>query len=324
MMVMNPKPLVSVIVANWNGARDLEICLPTLHAQSYRPLEIIVVDSGSTDDSFAVASSSDVRWVGLTRNLGLAAALNRGAAASHGEFVLFLNNDMRFPEVFVESMVCSISGDPSIFSVDAIQYDWNGSKTVHLATSLAQKRSGDLDEQFVPGLFVCQRTYDAPTPVLMSSAANMLTRKSMFQELGGFDERLPVGYEDVELCWRAWLRGWKSMFDPGAICWHRVGQSSRSVEGSRVRFRGTLGGRLLTATKLLPVSYAIITWLVTLAGLASDVSRLRWQRVEDRLKVLSHFIGHLGPLLRERSEIYSSGRASPSQHLNRLLQLPGA
>ena len=321
---MTSKPSVSAVVANWNGARDLEICLPTLLTQSYQPLEIIVVDSGSTDGSAAVACSFGVRWIDLRSNHGLAVALNRGAEASQGEFVLFLNNDMRFPEAFVETMVSSISRDPTIFSVDALQYDWEGSKKVHLATSLARKRTDNLDEQLVPGLVVCQRTHNGPTPVLMSSAANMLTRRCMFQALGGFDERLPVGYEDIELCWRAWLRGWRSIFVPDAMCWHRVGQSARSAEGSRIRFRGTLGGRLLTATKLLPMRYAISTWFVTLAGLALDIARFRRQRVADRLRVLTAFMNDLGPLLRERHQIYKSGQASPSQHLNRLLQLPGA
>ncbi len=318
---MTSEPLVSAIVVNWNGARHLEICLPTLLAQSYRNLEVIVVDSASTDDSAAVVRACGVGWLPLERNVGLAGALNRGAEAAQGEFLLFLNNDMRFDGRLVESMVAQMVEDPNVFSVDALQYDWDGGRKVHLATSLATKSAGKLDEQPVPGLYACQRNQRAPTPVLMSSAANMLARKSMFTNLGGFDERLPLGYEDVELCWRAWVRGWKTTFVPAAVCWHRVGASQRSTEGARMSFRGIVGGRLLLATKLLPIRFVIATWLVSLAGLARDLGHLRWQRTRDRITVFCEYARNLPPLLRERRGIYLSAGTSPGEQLERLLRL---
>ena len=99
---MSSKPLVSAVVVNWNGAEDLEICLPSLLAQSYRPMEIIVVDNASTDNSAAVTGRFGVRWLGLDQNRGPTGGMNEGAKSAQGEFVLFLNNDMRFHERFVE------------------------------------------------------------------------------------------------------------------------------------------------------------------------------------------------------------------------------
>lgn len=318
---MNFEPLVSAIVVNWNGARHLETCLPSLVSQSYRPLEIIVVDNASTDDSAAVVSRFGVRWLPLQRNVGLAPALSRGAQVAAGEHLLFLNNDMRFHENFVESMVTEIVRDPVVFSVDALQYDWEGRKQVHLATRLGKKsRANSICYAVVPTLYIYQESSGSPTTVLAACAASMLVRKSMFFALGGFDERLPLGYEDVELCWRAWVRGWKSVFVPAAVCWHRVGGSSGSAEYSRLGFRGILGGRLLISTKLLPVSYTIRTWLATLAGLARDVVALRWQRARDRAGVLSENARFLPPLLRERRKIYRSQHTSPRQQLERLLR----
>ncbi len=319
---MTSQPCISAIMANWNGARHLEACLPSLMSQSYRPLEIIVVDNASKDDSAAVASRFGVRWLPLTRNVGLAPALGRGAQAAAGEHLLFLNNDMRFHENFVESLAAEILRDPDIFSVDALQYDWEGTKQVHLATRLGEKsRNAGICYAVVPSLYIYQEASGRPTAIPAACAASMLVRKSMFFALGGFDERLPLGYEDVELCWRAWVRGWKSVFVPAAVCWHRVGGSSNSAEGSRLGFRGILGGRLLISTKLLPLSYVIRTWLATFAGLAMDVAALRWQRARDRFGVLSDFARILPPLLRERREIYRSEHSSPRRQLDRLLSL---
>jgi GT2 family glycosyltransferase len=229
---------------------------------------------------------------------------------------------MRFHERFVESMVPHLTRDPDVFSVDAVQFDWAGSNKVHLATSL--RHAGIRGDQLVPGLYVCQGGSNRPTPALMSSAANLLARKSMFRDLGGFDERLPMGYEDIELCWRAWIRGWKTIFAPPAICWHRVGHSSRSAEGARMRLRGTIAGRLLMATKLLPIRYVITTWLVSLLGLAADLGRLRWQSAWDRIRVFSDYARYLSPLVHERGEVYRAAHTSPTEQLERLLRLAAA
>jgi hypothetical protein len=320
---MTAKPLVSAIVVNWNGARDLETCLPTLLCQSYRPVEIIVVDNASADDSADVVQRLGARWLPLEQNVGLAPALNRGADAAAGEFLLFLNNDMRFHEEFVASMVSQIIKRDEVFAVDALQYDWDGKKEVHLATRLvAPGGNGNLCHELLPGLHMCQEPRDKPTAVLMASAANMLAKRSVFQMLGGFDEKLFFGYEDVDLCWRGWIHGWKTVFVPSAKCWHRVGQSSHSSCGSSMSYRGVNNGRLVIATKLLPFRFAVRAWLMFVAGLARDVAFLRWQAARDRMKVLKDCVRHLPALMHERRELFHSQARSPQNALDRLLQMP--
>jgi glycosyltransferase involved in cell wall biosynthesis len=135
---MTPEPLVSVIIANWNGAHHLRICLPSLLAQTHRALEIIVVDNGSSDDSLAVVEKHHARWLPLRENVGLAPALNRGVQVATGDFLLFVNNDMRFDLRFVDALLGPLLQDDSVFASDGMQYDWNGAKGVHLATRLTK------------------------------------------------------------------------------------------------------------------------------------------------------------------------------------------
>ncbi len=319
---MEGKPAVSAIIVNWNGAQHLRVCLPSLLSQTFTSLEIIVVDNGSSDDSAEVATEFQVRWLGLKENMGLAPALNRGAAIAPGDFLLFVNNDMRFDPGFVAALVEPLLKDDQIFATDGMQYNWEGTTAGHLAARLTNVRpKGQSSVELVPGLYFFQEPAAAATPVFMGSAASMMVRRAHFEKLRGFDERLPLGYEDVELCWRAWIRAWKTVYIPKAACWHRVGSSGRSPEGARLNFRGILKGRLLLAAKLLPLRYAFRTWLVSAAGLAKDLSQLRWRFARDRIEVLREMAGLIPQLRREKKMLFRNAGSSPEKELDFLLRL---
>jgi GT2 family glycosyltransferase len=319
---MDGKLAVSAIIVNWNGAHHLRVCLPSLRSQSFKSLEIIVVDNGSSDDSAEVAREWEVRWLGLDKNIGLAPALNRGAAIAAGDFLLFVNNDMRFDREFVAALVEPLLRDDEMFSTDGMQYNWEGTAPGHLAARLTSVRpKGRSFAVLVPGLYFFQETSAAATPVFMGSAASMMVRRTHFEMLRGFDDRLPLGYEDVELCWRAWIRGWKTVYIPKAVCWHRVGSSGRSSEGARLNFRGILKGRLLLASKLLPLPYVLRTWLVSKLGLAKDLIHLRFRFAIDRIGVLMEMAGLFPQLRRERKMLFEAARSSPEKQLGVLLQL---
>jgi GT2 family glycosyltransferase len=319
---MAEKAVVSVVIVNWNGAAHLRICLPSLLAQSYKECEIIVVDNGSSDDSEEVSKAFRVNWLPLSENIGLAPALNRGAAIASGEFLLFVNNDMRFDSNFLAALVNSLVQDENIFATDGMQYSWEGDKTGHAAPRLAKAHTNqDRDVELVPGLYFFQADELESTPVFMASAACMLARKSLFDKLGGFDARLPLGYEDVEICWRAWTHGWKTVFVPGAICWHRVGSSGRSVDGARHNFRGILKGRILLATKLLPLRYAVRTWIISAVALLKDLALRRWHFAKDRVAILLAYGRLIPQLLREKKALFREAGLTPEEQLDRMLLL---
>jgi GT2 family glycosyltransferase len=319
---MADKPKVSVIIVNWNGAKHLRLCLPSLTSQSFKSLEIIVVDNRSSDDSAEVTKSHSARWLLLEQNIGLAPALNRGAAIATGDLLLFVNNDMRFDREFVSELVTALERDREIFATDGMQFNWDGTVRGHLAARLTNvPLRRDSSAELVPGLYFYQQEKFVQSQVFMASAACMMVRRVLFERLGGFDDRLPLGYEDVEVCWRAWVHGWKTVYVPSAICWHRVGSSVSSVEGARFAFRGVLKGRLLLATKLLPIRYALRTWFISTAGLAKDISRLRWKFVTDRIAVLLHMAGLVLQLLREKRALFRNARISPEEQLDFLLRL---
>src|SRR5579863_4216329 len=138
---MTERPRVSAIIVNWNGAGHLRVCLPSLASQSLGSLEIIVVDNRSSDDSAEVARGFGARWLPLENNLGLAPALNRGAAIAEGDLLLFVNNDMRFDPGFVAALVEPLERDKDVFAADGMQYNWDGTVRAHLAARLTTLRS---------------------------------------------------------------------------------------------------------------------------------------------------------------------------------------
>ena len=211
---------VSVVIGNHQGERLLRDCLDSLARQSEPPAETIVVDGASTDGSRAVAEASGARWVERP-NLGLGHLYNRGVEVARADYVLLSNNDVAYDERCLELLRRALDGDPSLFAADPRQLDWEGESVVHARTTL---RRGALLREYLPGLHLDHLVAaDAPAPTVSAHGAAMLVRRDRFLELGGFDETFFMEWEDLDLCWRAWLRGWGSVYVPDARLRHRVG-----------------------------------------------------------------------------------------------------
>ena len=223
--------LVSVIVANYNGAHLLPECLSSLRKQDYPHIEITVVDNGSVDESRRVTKGYGARFMELGYNYGLSVAYNRGAQISTGKYLFFANNDMRFEKDCVSQLVKAMSEDnSSVFAVDALQYNWKGDKIIHYKGVFTGIKSvkGIFSEMFLP-LPPLMKTYmpcQEVTEVPWGCAGSLMVRRDMFEKLGGFDETFFTDFEDTDLCWRAWLRGWRTLFVPQAKLYHRWGATT--------------------------------------------------------------------------------------------------
>ncbi len=267
----------SAIIVNWNGDKWLPECLATLREQEAGLREIIVVDNGSSDGSRSVARAHGARWISMRRNIGLAPALNAGARAATGEALLFLNNDMRFDRRFVGCLLAPLS-DPGVFASDALQYDWEGRRVVHWACRLEDAAAGETSHRPFYGAWINQYRVRHVVDVALASAAAMMVRREMFEQIGGFDDLLPINYEDLDICLRAWSRGWRTVFTPHAVCWHHVSASSESRAGHAAIVRGIVIGRLRCALKFATVRGIALTWIPIPVGdggpSASEIRRL--------------------------------------------------
>jgi GT2 family glycosyltransferase/glycosyltransferase involved in cell wall biosynthesis len=218
----SPGPAISVIVLNFNGRAHLETCLPSLEALDYPAshVELLVVDNGSTDGSaeFVRTQHPRVRVHALAKNTGFAAGNNAGAAVATGEWLVFLNNDMRVDAGFLHALSEASAAAPEVACFGAKILSWNG-KTIdfadsggHFAGYAYQIGNGDPAES--PAAQIVK-------PLLFACGGAMMIRRNVFLETGGFDEDYFAYLEDFDLGWRLWTLGHQVMFCPQAVAFHR-------------------------------------------------------------------------------------------------------
>ena len=238
---------VAAVVGSYRSAALLPDCIESLRAQEPPLAEIVVVDASSGDGSADVARSLGARVLEVP-NRGLGFLYNEGARATTAHYVLAANPDTSFDPACSARLAAALDSDPTRFAADPRQLDWSGARTIHARTLL---RPGSLREP-IPGLRVDPLAH--ANEVVTTTTANagaMLVRRPMLSELGGFDEKLFLEYEDLDLCWRAWLRGWSSVYVPEAVLRHRVGGATGEADAPR-RLAASHTSIVRFAAKCLP------------------------------------------------------------------------
>ena len=241
-------PEVAVVIGNYQGEHLLPECLHSLEAQTLRPRDAIVVDGDSSDRSVAVAEALGARVLRRS-NRGLGHLYNEGARATSAELLLLLNNDVALDERCVELLVEALRADESRFSADPRQVDWETGSDIKARTTLS---AGRLLREYIPSLHIDDRVPSTEVvPTVSAHGAAMLVRRKLLLELGGFDETFFMEWEDLDLCWRAWLRGHGSVYVPDAWLRHHVGGATSARDLTR-RLSSSHHNLMRFALKCLP------------------------------------------------------------------------
>ncbi len=211
----------SIIVPNWNGAHHLPTCLDSLRRQSHPNFEVVVVDNGSTDGSLELLEKdySEVKAVALPENRGFAGGVNAGIRQARGEIIAVFNNDAEADQHWLEELAGSLARHPEAGMAtpkvllfdrrDVINTtgDFYGVDGVPGNRGVWQRDEGQFDrEEYVFGAAGVASAY----------------RRAMLDEVRLFDEDLISYCEDVDLAWRAQLAGWKCVYVPKAIVYHKL------------------------------------------------------------------------------------------------------
>jgi GT2 family glycosyltransferase len=296
---------VSVIVVGFNSLPHLERCFTSLLSQTYPgQTEILFVDNCSDDGSvdFVRALFPEVRVLTTSANLGYAGGNNTGARHAGGEVLGFLNPDTEVAADWLSELVRPLVLDASIglttskvLMMDAPETINTCGNSVSLAGITWCRGAGQRARDFVE---------DADVPAI--SGCSFAIRASLFDQLGGFDERFFMYLEDTDLSWRARVAGYRCRFVASSIVLHdyrlslspwKIGLIERNryrMLGKHLSVRGVLAlGPALAMAEVLTWGYAALNgpsylvakakataWAFTQIG---PVIRTRWRPVEGQL-----------------------------------------
>ena len=215
---------ISVVIPVFNAERTIEACLESLYAQDTHPLEIIVVDNGSTDKTMEIVGSLMQRHEGVPTLLlqearrGPSFARNRGAFQAQGDIIAFMDSDCMADPSWIDHVSQSFDRtDIGAVAGSVIGFDRQTTfGKFHALFTLRALPSSQLFHAFtlVSGGF--------PT-------ANLSVRGTLFRSLGGFDENIPQFGEDHDLCARIYRAGARIYFDKEAIVHHKHRKSIKST-----------------------------------------------------------------------------------------------
>ena len=269
------EPLVTVIILNWNGGEEVIGCIEHVMAQSYGPIETVVVDNASMDNSRKDIRCRfpEIKLVENQENVGFASGMNQGIDLARGEYVLLLNQDAWIRDGFIESAVQVMSNaPPDVGMVAGKIYKLDG----------AQKT-----DQVVGGGLLLRKRFQLVGDHDLSTEHYTLSptwccpflRRAMLDDVYAcsghyFDDRYFAYGEDLDLTLRAQLLGWRCSFSPDLVAWHShsgsLGGKVRIWEKPPVFRKHTLRNRYLTIIKDLPVELILyLAPFITLTEIAT-------------------------------------------------------
>jgi GT2 family glycosyltransferase len=260
-MGKNKKGLITVVIPNYNGIKYIEECLRSLLAGTFVP-SIIVVDNHSTDGSRELIER-DFPMVTLLKigaNTGFCHAVNAGLHITKTRYVCLLNNDTKVDPRCIEELYTQIVQDAGCFAVQA--------------KMLSMKDPGVIDDAgdlycvlgwaFARGKCAPAKRYAKPSQIFSACAGAAMYRMAIFEKIGYFDERHYCYLEDVDICYRAAIYGYRSLYAPKAIVYHAGSASSGAVHNP-FKEEMTAGNNAYLLYKNMPAfQYAINAPLILL------------------------------------------------------------
>lgn len=272
-------PGVAVIIPNWNGAEHLPECLESLQAQTFTAFETLVVDNGSSDRSLALLAQRypGVRVLELGHNTGFSGAVNAGIRATSTEYTVLLNNDTRAEPRWLACLVEAMDDEPgaSFGACKMLRYD-----PPHLIDAAGDRYSLWRGSGINIGIGEPRDHYDQPAWVFGACAGAAIYRRSLFDDIGLFDEDFFLTFEDVDFDLRAQVAGHRCLYVPDAIVYHKRGAStdtqSSNVEARAIRNLIWVGGKNLPTILFL-------CWLFLFPlRMSAKIVRARWRRLMNK------------------------------------------
>lgn len=223
----------AVVILNWNTKEFLKEFLPGLHASVSKvcDAEVIVADNASDDGSAEVMKEMfpHIRTLNFCSNLGFTGGYNEAfrlldEGDDRPEYFLLINSDIEVTEDWLQPLVEWMDSHPDCGACAPKLHSWQEREKFEYAGAAG----GYIDlfgypfcrGRIMKRLEKDEGQYDSPADVFWATGACLMVRSSIYRELGGLDSRFFAHMEEIDLCWRMQLAGWKVTVVPQAVVYH--------------------------------------------------------------------------------------------------------
>ncbi|HMG83906.1 MAG TPA: glycosyltransferase family 2 protein [Ferruginibacter sp.] len=220
------QPLVSIVILNWNGRKFLEQFLPSVLASTYNNKKIIVADNASTDDSISFLQQNFplVQVISNSSNEGFAKGYNTALQQIGSDYFVLLNSDVEVTPGWIEPIIALMESDRSIAACqpkilaysNKHQFEYAGASggwMDNFGYPFSRGRIFDVVEDD-------NGQYNDTQPCFWASGAALFVKAAVYKELNGLDEYMFAHQEEIDLCWRMQLAGYKVYVQPAATVYH--------------------------------------------------------------------------------------------------------
>lgn len=258
------KPLISIIIVNYNGYNLLKVCLDSILLNNYSNYEIIIADNGSLDDSVSKIKKNyskylkKIKILDLKKNYGPSLARNLAFKKSKGEIIAFLDNDTKVKKDWISQVIPIFKSNQKIGAVQSklllIEYPKKIDYVGELLGTLGFLKP------IAPYGIIDKGQFDKNISILAAKSAGMFIRRVAFIDAGMFDPDYFIFMEETDLGWRTILSGYKNIFCPSSVVYHKFSSTKDIVDPDfnnyLVRFHGTKN-YIQTLIKNLSAKYLI-------------------------------------------------------------------
>lgn len=233
------KKLVSIIIVNWNGKEYLKNCLFSLKDQNYKNIEIVFVDNNSHDGSIDYVKNNfpKIKIILNKENLGYAEGNNIGYKYATGDYILFLNNDTKVTKNFLIELVKVLESDSQIGGAQSKILLMDEPSALDSVGAFLTK-TGFL---YYYGVFKKNSSlFDKQIYLYTAKGASMIFKKEVLEKIKIkgqlFDSRYFAYFEETDMCHRVWLAGYRIVFAPKSVIYHKMGATSMKLNNAFVQY----------------------------------------------------------------------------------------
>ncbi len=299
-------PLVSIILINYNGLEDLEECINSIFNLNYDNFEIIFVDNNSSDDSvqFVKQYYPNIQIIQLPKNYGFTKGNNIGVSKSKGQYIVLLNVDTYIDKNWLKELVKAAQESRKVGVVGSKIYYYNEKEIINFAggSSNIYGRTSHIGMSYKDREFLNKKK-----KTFYICGASLLIKRKVYNKIGLFDPKYFGYYDDVDLCWRSWMAGYKVIYAPKSFIYHKISRRFKNVERKKYLSEKN---RLRTILKNYELKTLIKICYGYFSDILNEILNYRYvnppyykKRVKMYLKIIIWNFLHIFSLIRYRFKI---------------------